>query len=203
LWARPILILEGSFALRGTLHRAAAVLLLAAVVYHIANLILVRRDRVVVETLKPGPSDFQRLRMTILYNLGLSNTRPDHSSYATYVEKLEYWAFVWGTCVMTSTGFLLWFNNFALRHFPKWVEDASTALHYYEAILATASILVWHMYTVVFDPEIYPMDPSWITGKRPSHEIPAPQPVLSLDPPIPVEEKPAEAASDPNPPPEI
>jgi cytochrome b subunit of formate dehydrogenase len=86
------------------------------------------------------------------------------SGCATYVEKIEYWAFAWGTCVMAATGFLLWFNSFALRHFPKWVTDASTALHYYEAILATLSILIWHLYTVIFDPDVYPMDRSWITG---------------------------------------
>ena len=36
-----------------------------------------------------------------------------------YAEKMEYWAFMWGTMVMALSGFLLWFNNFALRHFPK------------------------------------------------------------------------------------
>lgn len=191
-WARPILMWERQFALRGTLHRVAAVVLLASVVYHIVDLILSRRDRVIVTSLKPEPGDFQRLKMTILYNLGLTDSRPAHSG-ATYVEKIEYWAFVWGTGVMTSTGFLLWFNNFALRHFPKWVEDASTALHYYEAILATASILVWHMYTVVFDPEVYPMDPSWITGKRPSHEIPVSESVPAAELPVQAEEMPAPA----------
>ena len=60
---------------------------------------------------------------------------------------------------------ILWFNNFTLRHFPKWVTDAATTLHFYEAILATFSILIWHMYMVVFDPDVYPMDRAWITGK--------------------------------------
>jgi hypothetical protein len=59
---------------------------------------------------------------------------------------------------MAATGFLLWFNTLALRYFPKWVLDAATALHYYEAILATLAILIWHMYAVVFDPDVYPLD---------------------------------------------
>lgn len=168
-WARPILVSEGHFALRGTLHRTAALILLASVVYHIVHLILIRRDRSVVATLRPDFSNFQRLWQTVRYNLGLEDVRPGHSHEPTYVEKIEYWAFVWGTCVMTATGFMLWFNNFALKHFPKWVEDASTALHYYEAILATASILIWHMYTVIYDPDVYPMDSSWITGKSQPH----------------------------------
>lgn len=168
-WAQPILLEEGRFGLRGGLHRAAAIVLLASVVYHIVMLLLDRRDRAIIGTLLPNLADVHQLQQAILYNLGLTEVRPAHSGGASYVEKVEYWAFVWGTCVMAATGFMLWFNNFALRHFPKWVEDASTALHYYEAILATAAILVWHMYTVIFDPEVYPMDPSWITGKRPAH----------------------------------
>jgi cytochrome b subunit of formate dehydrogenase len=202
LWARPLLIWETRFAFRGTLHRAAAIVLLSGLAYHILDLILVRRDRAILKSMKPGLDDIRLLRDTLLYNLGLSKTRPLSSGCATYVEKIEYWAFVWGTCVMAATGFLLWFNSFALRHFPKWVTDASTALHYYEAILATLSILIWHMYTVVFDPEVYPMDPSWITGKRPTHEIPAVEIVQVAEPPAPQVEKPAQSADDPQTPPQ-
>jgi hypothetical protein len=45
--------------------------------------------------------------------------------------------------------------------------DVARTIHYYEAILATAAILIWHMYTVIFDPDVYPMDPSWWTGYTP------------------------------------
>jgi cytochrome b subunit of formate dehydrogenase len=75
---------------------------------------------------------------------------------------------MWGTVVMTVSGFLLWFNNFTLRHFPKWVSDAATAVHYYEALLATFSILLWHFYMVIFDPLVYPMDTAWLNGKVPA-----------------------------------
>jgi cytochrome b subunit of formate dehydrogenase len=85
-----------------------------------------------------------------------------------YAEKVEYWAFMWGTAVMTVSGCLLWFNNFTLRHFPKWVSDAATAVHYYEALLATFSILLWHFYMVIFDPLVYPMDTAWLNGKVPA-----------------------------------
>ena len=75
---------------------------------------------------------------------------------------------MWGTVVMTVSGCLLWFNNFTLRHFPKWVSDAATAVHYYEALLATFSILLWHFYMVMFDPLVYPMDTAWLNGKVPA-----------------------------------
>jgi len=163
-WARPMLLGEGHFAFRGTVHRIAAVILLCALGYHIVHLILIRRDRVILPQMVPGPGDLCDLGAMLLYNLGFSDTRPTFGMFS-YAEKIEYWAFLWGTAVMAGSGLILWFNNFALRYFPKWVSDAATTLHFYEAILATLSILIWHMYTVVFDPDVYPMDRSWLTGK--------------------------------------
>jgi len=166
-WAQPVLLLESKFAFRGTVHRVAAIVLLFSFAYHIVHLLIVRRDRIVLRYMRPAIDDLKDMSDALRYNLGLTNEQPGFSKYVIYVEKIEYWAFVWGTVVMALTGFLLWFNNFVLRHFPKWVADAATAVHYYEAILATFSILIWHMYTVVFDPDVYPMDPAWITGKIP------------------------------------
>ena len=73
---------------------------------------------------------------------------------------------------MTVSGLLLWFNNFTLRYLPKWVSDAATAVHYYEALLATFSILLWHFYMVIFDPLVYPMDTAWLDGKVPGRSLP-------------------------------
>jgi hypothetical protein len=38
-------------------------------------------------------------------------------------------------------------------------------VHLYEAILATLAIVVWHFYGVIFDPDVYPMDTAWLTGR--------------------------------------
>ena len=100
----------------------------------------------------------------IRYNLGLGGKRPRFGMFS-FAEKAEYLAFVWGSVVMAASGALLWFNNWALQYFPKWVSDAASAFHFYEAILASLAILVWHMYMVIFDPEVYPMDKAWLTGK--------------------------------------
>ena len=98
------------------------------------------------------------------YNLNLRKEEPQFGKF-NYAEKIEYWAFLWGTAVMAVSGFLLWFNNFALRHFPKWITDAATAVHWYEALLATFSVLLWHFYMVIFDPLVYPMDTAGSTAK--------------------------------------
>jgi hypothetical protein len=40
-------------------------------------------------------------------------------------------------------------------------------VHFYEAILATLAIVVWHFYQVFFDPDVYPMNWAWWDGKMP------------------------------------
>jgi len=166
-WARPLLLWEGHFAFRGAVHRGAALVLTIATLYHIIHLAVNRRDRLFLKAMIPQFKDATDLVQVLLHNLGLSKTEPQFAKF-NYAEKVEYWAFMWGTVVMTVSGCLLWFNNFTLRYFPKWVSDAATAVHYYEALLATFSILLWHFYMVIFDPLVYPMDTAWIDGKVPA-----------------------------------
>ena len=90
---------------------------------------------------------------------------------------MEYWAFFWGTLVMAASGFVLWFESWSLRALPSFVLDAATAIHWYEAILATLAILVWHFYMVVFDPDVYPMDRAWLTGRASAEHLRAQRPV--------------------------
>ena len=59
---------------------------------------------------------------------------------------------------MVASGLVLWFENWACATCPKWTSDVATSVHCYEAILATLAILVWHLYMVMFDPDVYPMD---------------------------------------------
>jgi len=36
-----------------------------------------------------------------------------------------------------------------------WWIDVATSIHFYEAILATLAIVVWHFYQVFLDPDVY------------------------------------------------
>ena len=47
----------------------------------------------------------------------------------------------------------------------RWWLDVATAIHFYEAVLATLAIVVWHFYQVFFDPDVYPMNWAWWDGK--------------------------------------
>lgn len=163
-WAAPIVRWEGHLPLRGTVHRVAAVVLMASLVYHIVHLIASRRDRGILRHMRPGIQDAVDIINMFRYNLGLAKEWPRFGMFS-YAEKFEYLAYIWGSVVMIGSGFLLWFENLTLGYLPKWVSDAATAIHYYEAILATLAILIWHFYMTIFDPDVYPMDKAWLTGK--------------------------------------
>jgi len=59
-----------------------------------------------------------------------------------YAEKAEYWALVWGTALMGVTGIMLWAKVSVGNLVARWWVDVATAVHFYEAILATLAILV-------------------------------------------------------------
>ena len=162
-WARPLLLLEGARSVRSIVHRTAAVIFLATAIAHVVSLLASRRLRHHWKSLLPVRSDAREALSGFAYNLGLGNEPPARSSHS-YLEKAEYWALVWGTVVMASTGLLLWANNLALKLFPKIWLDVATSIHFYEAILAAAAVVIWHFYSTIFDPDVYPLDTAFLTG---------------------------------------
>lgn len=166
-WSAPLLKWESRIGLRGLIHRAAAVVMVVGFVWHVIYVITNPWARACMRGLFPTVRDVRIFFSTLAWYLGRRSERP-RSGRFNYAEKAEYWAFLWGTAVMTVTGLLLWFANLTLRYLPSWVADVATALHFYEAILAALAILVWHFYWVIFDPDVYPMDWTWLTGKPPA-----------------------------------
>jgi cytochrome b subunit of formate dehydrogenase len=163
-WARPLLIWEHVFPVRGTIHRVAGGVMIGVALMHVFTLVFSRRLREHWLELRPRAGDATEGILNLAWLLGLRKTKPRLSAHG-YVEKAEYWAVVWGTAIMAITGIALWAVNFTLRWLPKSWLDVATAIHFYEAVLATLSILVWHFYFVIFDPEVYPMDSAWLTGR--------------------------------------
>ena len=153
---------------RGIVHRIAGVILIGASVYHIVYAILTRDGRRLVADLLPVPKDAGDLVDVMRYYLGLGGPKPEFNRF-TYAEKAEYWALVWGMFVMAGTGIMLWAKVSVSHVLPRWWLDAATAIHFYEAVLATLAIVVWHFYQVFFDPDAYPMNWAWWDGKVSLH----------------------------------
>ena len=162
-WTPP-----SSFAgegLRRIVHRWAALAFCLLGAYHILYLAASRRGRRVFACLWPAPRDARDVLDRLAYLAWLRPEPPALAKPNSYIEKSEYWALLWGSLVMIATGALLVFSNFTLKHFPLWVPDLATLIHFYEAVLACLAILVWHAYWTVFDPDVYPMSWAWLTGK--------------------------------------
>jgi cytochrome b subunit of formate dehydrogenase len=164
-WVKLLFGWEGGFPLRGIIHRVAAVLFIMTAIWHLAYL-STKRGRRFFGDMIASPTDLKQLWQTVSFNLGIGKIRPRFGRFS-YVEKSEYWAVIWGTVIMVFTGFFLWFDNLATKLFPKGFLDVMLVVHYYEAWLATLAIFIWHLYSTVFRPSVYPMNPSWYTGKMP------------------------------------
>jgi len=72
---------------------------------------------------------------------------------------------VWGTIIMGATGIVIWMKIDVTQFLPRWVVMVATTIHYYEALLACLAIIVWHFYHVIFDPEVYPLNPACLDGR--------------------------------------
>lgn len=162
LWFRK-LFGENAFELRGIVHRIAAVVMIADSVYHIFYVIFTKRGRKLIIDLWFTKKDLTDLTGTFKYYLGKSDAKPKYGRFS-YIEKSEYWALVWGTVVMSATGIVLWFTNTFLPIISSFGMEIATAIHFYEAILATLAIVVWHFYFVIYNPEVYPLNKAFITG---------------------------------------
>ena len=170
-WARPLQYGGDALDLRRNIHRIAAVVMMTVTAMHLLSLIFNKRLRQHWLEMIPKWRDGFDAVHGMAYNLGLAKNKPKLPHHS-YIEKAEYWAVVWGTIVMVISGVMLWANNFSLRFLPKWFLDIATSIHWYEAVLASLAILVWHFYSVIFDPDVYPLDTAFLTGKSPRRREP-------------------------------
>jgi cytochrome b subunit of formate dehydrogenase len=159
-----------AFEYRSLIHRISAVVMIAASLFHIGYVTFTARGRRLIRDLWWRPKDLRDAIGLVKYNLGLSREKPQLDRFS-YIEKSEYWALVWGTAVMAITGVVMWFDNTFIGILTKLGYDVSRTIHFYEAWLATLAILVWHIYWVVLNPEAYPMNMSWLTGKLSEKEM--------------------------------
>ena len=181
-WAAPIVQWEKNYPIRGWVHRGAGVVLIAASFYHLLYVLFWKGGRRWVWAMLPRVRDVRETVHAAGYYLGYRRSMPTFAKF-NYAEKAEYWALVWGTIVMALTGIILWAHNYILRNLSMQWIDISTAIHYYEAILATGAIVIWHFYAVIFDPDVYPLKWTFLTGHAPEHEIREEEPEAAAPPP--------------------
>ena len=162
--------ISGGEAVRRVIHRVAGVVMILLGLYHVAYMVGTKEGRQGLKDFWFSLKDARDVTGVLRYHLGFSKVHPKMGRF-TYAEKAEYWALVWGTIVMGLTGLMLWFEIQVTEWFnlPRWWVDVALLIHFYEAILATFAIIIWHFYAVIFDPEVYPINWAWYDGKVSEH----------------------------------
>ncbi len=150
--------------LRRGVHRGAAIVMLIAGVYHIGYLAFSKDGRRWVKDMWPRIKDAKDLLENFAFYLGVSRRKPKIARFG-YAEKAEYWAVIWGTFIMGLTGLMIWFKIGLFGFLARWWIDIALSVHFYEAVLATLAIIVWHFYHVIFDPDVYPVNFALIDGR--------------------------------------
>lgn len=161
---------KGAFEARGVIHRIASVIMVGVSLYHTYYIIFTPRGRQLVKDLWVKKQDLFDMLSQLGYLIG---KKDEHTKFGrfSYIEKMEYWAVVWGTVVMGITGSVLWFENIFLKVINTTGMDIATTIHYYEAILASLAILVWHFYFIFFNPDVFPMNKAWFKGTLSREEM--------------------------------
>ncbi len=170
-WVRYIRdLIPNAFELRSLIHRISAVVMISTSLFHLYYIIFKERGRRLVIDLLPRVKDVKDAIGVFKYNFGLSNEKPKFERFS-YIEKSEYWALVWGTVIMSLTGIIMWFDNTFIGLFTKLGWDIARTIHYFEAWLAFLAIVVWHIYFVIFNPDVYPMNLAWWKGTLTEEEM--------------------------------
>lgn len=130
-----------------SIHHISATVMMIGTIWHLIVFgykFYVKRTRL---DMLPSLKDAKDAGQSFMYNIGVAKTRPQMGRY-TFEEKLEYWAFVWGTIVMGLTGFMMWNPITTSNILPGEFIPAAKAAHGLEAVLAVLAILIWHFYGV-------------------------------------------------------
>ncbi len=164
--AKDFIQLLGGIESIRIMHRFFATLLMAGSIYHGGALTYKVYVRGSSLNMLPTVKDARDLIGWVMYNLGLSKAHPKMGRY-NFGEKAEYLALVWGTLVMIATGFMMWNPIATSKFLPAEVIPAARLAHSSEALLAVASIIIWHMYNV----HVRRFNRAMFTGKMAVHHM--------------------------------
>ncbi len=150
---------EMVFWLRGVIHRIAGVSVTVVCVYHLIYVAVTKDGRSWVIDMVPKPRDFIDATQNVLYMIGFKKERPRMDRFI-YVEKLEYWSVYFGMFIVIVTGSMMWTEYL----WPKFYMDVAGAFHLGEATLAALAIIIGHIFSVHYNPHVYPMNRAFLDG---------------------------------------
>ncbi len=150
---------ETIFWLRGIIHRIAGVSVTIVCVYHLIYVTVTKDGRSWVIDMVPKPKDVVDAVQNMMYMVGFKKERPRMDRFI-YIEKLEYWSVYFGMFIVIITGSMMWSEYL----WPKFYMDVAGAFHLGEATLAALAIIIGHIFSVHYNPHVYPMNRAFLDG---------------------------------------
>lgn len=163
-WAEWLILNMGGIEATRLLHRAFALIFVLAAGYHLlylGHIIFVRHSRL---SMLPNLKDVRDIVVTMRYSFGFTEERPQFGRF-DYRQKFEYWGMMFGSIIMIVSGFVLTFPVTFTAIIPGQFVAAAKVFHGNEAMLAALTIVIWHLYDVIFKPGVFPADLSIFTGR--------------------------------------
>jgi formate dehydrogenase subunit gamma len=164
--AKTIVSALGGIAQVRYFHRLAGVLFSVMTLVHLVRILAAVIAGRSTLAMVPGAKDFRDVVTTLRYYLRISDVRAQFDRF-DYKEKFEYWGILFGGLIMITTGFALLFPIEATRFLPGQIIPAAKVAHGNEGLMAFLVVIVWHIYNVVFAPEVFPGSKTIFTGKIP------------------------------------
>ncbi|MBF0340322.1 MAG: cytochrome C [Magnetococcales bacterium] len=158
-WAPLVARWLGGPHLLGSIHRAAALVMVSIFLFHLLLLLprLVRDRRFAwfgPDSLLPNRQDLRDCRDMFLWFFG-KGEKPRFDRW-TYYEKFDYWAVFWGMALIGGSGAILAWPQVAGEHFEGWIFNVALLLHGEEAFLAVVFLFTIHFFNNHFRPEKLP-----------------------------------------------
>jgi cytochrome b subunit of formate dehydrogenase len=172
-WLRNIYLMLGGLGVLRVVHRVAASVMIATWIWH--TVFLVYRWKKAGFALKswsmfPRWKDVTDFIGVSMYYLGLADEEPKYDRFE-FRQKFDYFAVYWGMPIMVFSGLVLWFPVALGSRLPEIGISAAYIAHSDEAILAFLAIVTWHLYNVHFNPDTFPMSPTFYTGTKTQEDM--------------------------------
>jgi cytochrome b subunit of formate dehydrogenase len=166
-WVSFLVSLVGGAAAIGGLHRFCAAALYLGIVIHVLWLFyykFVLKQRLLGPgSILPGTKDFRDIYQNLRYVFN-RGTPPLFDRFS-YLQKVDYWAVMFGMQSMGITGLIMWFPEFFAGILPGYFINVAGHFHFHEAVLAVMYIGVVHMSDTHLVPDIFPLEKTIFTGK--------------------------------------
>ena len=172
-WLSNLYLMLGGLGVLRIVHRVAAVIMIVAWVWHTVYLLYKWKQAKFSFkswTMFPRWKDIHDFIAVSLYYLGLADEEPKYDRFE-FRQKFDYFAVYWGMPVMVFSGLVLWFPVYIGSRLPEIGISFAYIAHSDEAILAFLAIVTWHLYNVHFNPDTFPMSPTFFTGTKSREEM--------------------------------